>query len=52
MYAEQTQSSRAEAREQILRIADHPSYNEQLGARAELLASAACLTPIPDLDAE
>ncbi|MEO8703167.1 MAG: hypothetical protein ABI867_24185 [Kofleriaceae bacterium] len=49
VYIQQIQATRVDAREQVLRIADHPSYTDKLGAKSELLAAAACLSPIPDL---
>jgi hypothetical protein len=49
IYMQQLDSTRVDAREQVLRLADHPSYADRHGAKSELLATAACLAPIPDL---
>jgi hypothetical protein len=49
IYLQQLDSTRVDAREQVLRLADHPSYADRHGAKSELLATAACLAPIPDL---
>lgn len=48
-YSQQVQAARVNARDQLMRLADHPSYAERTGALAELLAAATCLTPTPDL---
>ncbi len=49
LYAEQVAAARANARDQILRLADHPAFADRLGATAELVASAACLAATPQL---
>lgn len=48
-YSQQVQAARVNARDQLLRLADHPAYAERTGALSELLAAATCLTPTPDL---
>lgn len=48
LYRQQVWSARVNARDQLVRIAEHPAYADKLGATAELLASAACLTPTPE----
>jgi len=48
-YSQQVLGARTNARDQILRLADHPSYQNKPGALAELIGAAACLTATPDL---
>ena len=48
-YSQQVQAARINARDQLMRLADHPAYADRTGALAELLAAASCLTPTPDI---
>ncbi|MBS1122657.1 MAG: hypothetical protein H6Q90_4885, partial [Deltaproteobacteria bacterium] len=49
LYAEQVSAARINARDQILRLADHPAFADRLGATAELVAAASCLAATPQL---
>jgi len=48
-YTQQVFAARTNARDQLMRLADHPAYADRTGALSELLASATCLTPTLDL---
>jgi hypothetical protein len=49
LYRTQVLSARVNAKEQLLRLAEHPAYHDKPGATYELVASAMCLAPSPDL---
>ncbi len=49
VYSQQVFGARTNARDQIVRLADHPQYADRFGAQAELVATASCLTATPDL---
>ncbi len=49
LYAEQVAAARVNARDQLLRLADHPAFGDRHGATAELVAAATCLAPTPQL---
>jgi hypothetical protein len=51
LYAEQVAAARSNARDQLLRLADHPAFADRLGATAELVAAASCLATTPQLSA-
>ena len=46
-YTQQIVAARINARDQILRLAEHPAYADRHGATAELLATANCLAAVP-----
>jgi hypothetical protein len=48
-YMQQVHAARTNARDQLMRLADHPAYADRTGALSELTAAATCLTPTPDL---
>ncbi len=48
-YSQQVAAARGAARDQLLALADHPSYATKYGAQTNLVAAAACLTATPDL---
>ncbi len=48
-YTQQVFAARVNARDQLMRLADLPTYSSHTGALSELLSAATCLTPTPDL---
>ena len=49
VYDQQVWAARINAKDQLLRLVEHPAYLDKAGATYELYAAAMCLTPTPDL---